>query len=111
MNQIKLFITLILFLLVDISCTKLNTKVYDKVPLTNFWRTPDEIAAGVAPAYAGLRNMLDMFGNYPLQECSTDEVIIGQMVESGSNYGNIPGGQIIIRYNLTGNFFMEEFQE
>ena len=43
----------ILLLGISDSCTKLDTKVYDSVPVTNFWRTTDEIAAGVAPAYSG----------------------------------------------------------
>ncbi|MEP6747721.1 MAG: RagB/SusD family nutrient uptake outer membrane protein [Bacteroidota bacterium] len=58
------------------SCTKLRTNIYDRVPVLNFWRTTDEIAAGVAPVYANLRNGIDMFQTYPLLECSTDEVIV-----------------------------------
>ncbi|HEY6976778.1 MAG TPA: RagB/SusD family nutrient uptake outer membrane protein [Chitinophagaceae bacterium] len=36
------------------SCTKLDQKVYSVVPDENFWQTPDQIAAGLAPAYQAL---------------------------------------------------------
>jgi starch-binding outer membrane protein, SusD/RagB family len=73
---IMLFLTGNFFLWCGNSCTKLKTTIYDRVTVTNFWKTPDQIAAGVAPAYANLRGLLDMFNNYPLLECSTDEVIV-----------------------------------
>jgi hypothetical protein len=58
----------------DYSCTKLDALVYDQV--VNFWRTPDQIAAGVAPAYTGLRNIGPGFGIFILNEMSTDEIIV-----------------------------------
>ncbi len=58
----------------DFSCTKLDAKVYDQV--VDFWRTPEEIAAGVAPAYTGLRRLGPGFDVYPLYEMSTDEIIV-----------------------------------
>lgn len=36
------------------ACTKLDEQVYSVVPNQNFWNTPAQIAAGVAPAYANL---------------------------------------------------------
>ena len=57
-----------------LSCTKLDTEVYDQV--TNFWQTPDQIAAGVAPAYSGLRNYAPANEVYSLNEVSTDEIIV-----------------------------------
>jgi len=57
-----------------LSCTKLDTKVYDRV--TNFWQTPDQIAAGVAPAYSGLRDYAPVNSVYCLNEVSTDEIIV-----------------------------------
>jgi hypothetical protein len=71
----------------DFSCTKLNANVYDQV--VSFWRTPDEIAAGVAPAYTGLRQLGPGFFIYPLNEVSTDEVIVptrGQDWGDGSSW-------------------------
>ena len=56
------------------SCTKLDAKVYSVVPNANFWQTPAEIAAGVAPAYAALQNIPD--GDLELISASTDEMII-----------------------------------
>jgi hypothetical protein len=57
-----------------LSCTKLDTRVYDQV--TNFWETPDQIAAGVAPAYSGLREYAPLNSMYDLNELSSDEVIV-----------------------------------
>lgn len=64
------------FLLVIIftACTDLEAPVYDKV--SEFWRTEQEIAAGVAPAYSGLRSIIFPFGIYSLNELSTDEIIV-----------------------------------
>ena len=59
---------------VSYSCTKLDTNVYDKV--TNFWQSPDQIAAGVAPAYSGLRACAPANSIFNLNECSSDEVIV-----------------------------------
>jgi hypothetical protein len=64
----------------NLSCTKLDTKVHDKV--TNFWQTPDQVAAGVAPAYTWLRNFAPTWWGDPngtvylLNETSTDEIIV-----------------------------------
>ncbi len=73
-NIIKIFLVCILILEISISCTKLDTTVYDQVVI--FWQTPDQIAAGVAPAYSGLRNYAPGNSVYNLNETSTDEVIV-----------------------------------
>src|SRR5689334_17438890 len=56
------------------SCTKTRTGVYDQV--TNFWQTPDQVAAGIAPAYINLRGYGPVNSMYDLNELSTDEVIV-----------------------------------
>jgi len=57
------------------ACTKLDQKVYSVVPNQNFWQTPDQIAAGIVPAYAQLANIPD--GNFQnLQETSSDEQVV-----------------------------------
>ncbi len=57
------------------ACTKLNQNIYSVVPSQNFWATDDQIAAGVAPAYAALTAIPD--GNYyDLQESSSDEMVV-----------------------------------
>lgn len=62
------------FLLVP-ACTKLDTEIYDQV--ADFWETPDQIAAGVAPAYVALRSYPSPIGGvYPLNELSSDEIIV-----------------------------------
>ena len=53
-NIFKIALLAVPLLCVTFPAPKLNTKVYDQV--VNFWQTPDQIAAGVAPAYSGLRN-------------------------------------------------------
>lgn len=56
-------------------CTKLDQQVYSVIPNQNFWQTPDQIAAGVAPAYASLTNIPD--GNFrDLQGISSDELLV-----------------------------------
>ncbi|WP_121357123.1 RagB/SusD family nutrient uptake outer membrane protein [Flavisolibacter nicotianae] len=62
-----------LFILLH-SCTKLETNVYDKV--TRFWQTPEQVAAGVAPAYTKLRDIMAPDGMYALLEISSDEIIV-----------------------------------
>lgn len=57
------------------SCTKLDQKVFSVVPNQNFWSTPDQIAAGIAPAYASLTAIPD--GNYhDLAEIPGDDMIV-----------------------------------
>lgn len=78
-----LLITLSLGIAAD-SCTKPTTKVYDQV--TNFWETPEQIAAGIAPAYNLLRNYAPVNGMFNLNEVSTDEVIVP--IRGGDWYDN-----------------------
>lgn len=57
------------------SCTKLDKQVYSVVPNQNFWTTPEQIAAGIAPAYASLTSIAD--GNYhDLAEIPGDDMIV-----------------------------------
>lgn len=57
------------------SCTKLDQKISSVVPNQNFWSTPAQIAAGIAPAYASLTNIPD--GNYhDLAEIPGDDMIV-----------------------------------
>ena len=57
------------------SCTKLDQKVYSVVPNQNFWNTPEQIAAGIAPAYASLTAIPD--GDYhDLAEIPGDDMIV-----------------------------------
>jgi hypothetical protein len=67
-----------------VSCTKPTTKVYDQV--TNFWETPEQIAAGIAPVYIGLRSYAPVNGMFNLNEVSTDEVIVP--IRGGDWYDN-----------------------
>lgn len=58
-----------------VSCTKLDQQVYSVIPNQNFWKTPAEIAAGIAPAYANLVNIPD--GNYhDLAEIPGDDMVV-----------------------------------
>jgi starch-binding outer membrane protein, SusD/RagB family len=74
-NLIKCLGAVTAVLVVGLSCTNLNQKVYSVVPNSEFWQTPAEIAAGVAPAY----NVLTSIPNGSIEEiveASTDEMII-----------------------------------
>src|SRR5688572_8450405 len=73
-NMRRFFPTIVPVLCFCLCCTKLNTKIYDRVE--KFWQTPEQVAAGVAPAYAGLRNYAPLNGIYQLTELSTDELIV-----------------------------------
>ena len=77
-NILAIFLSVILLAGTNISCRKLDTKVHDKI--IKFWQTPDQIAAGVAPAYSALRNYVPTFWGGPnifgLNEMSTDEIIV-----------------------------------
>ncbi|GAA4302636.1 RagB/SusD family nutrient uptake outer membrane protein [Compostibacter hankyongensis] len=57
------------------SCTRLDQHVYSVVPNGNFWQTPEEIAAGIAPAYQALTAIPD--GSvFNISEVSSDECIV-----------------------------------
>lgn len=57
------------------SCTKLDKKIYSVEPVGNFYQTPDQIAAGVAPAYIALQNLPD--GNVmQMNEITSDEILV-----------------------------------
>ncbi|HWB24118.1 MAG TPA: RagB/SusD family nutrient uptake outer membrane protein [Chitinophagaceae bacterium] len=58
-----------------VACTKLDSKVYSVVPNANFWQTPDQIAAGVAPAYTALQ-ALPSGNTFETNEVSSDEIVI-----------------------------------
>ena len=60
---------------IGISCTKLDAKVYSVVQNANFWQTPAEIAAGVAPAYAAL-TAIPAGNTFEVNEVSSDEIVI-----------------------------------
>jgi len=57
------------------SCSKeLKKKVYSAVPGENFWQTPEQVAAGLAPAYQALTQIPDD-AVYHLNEISGGEII------------------------------------
>jgi len=60
-----------------ISCTKLKTNVYSVVPSTSYWQTPDQVAAGVAPAYSTLNGVQAIGGDIAnMVEGVTDEMVV-----------------------------------
>jgi len=57
------------------SCTKLKQNAYSVEPVGNFYQTPDQLAAGVAPAYIALQAIPD--GNVmQMNEITSDEVVV-----------------------------------
>ncbi|MHB1922272.1 MAG: RagB/SusD family nutrient uptake outer membrane protein, partial [Chitinophagaceae bacterium] len=74
-NILKGFGAMALLSLAMVSCTNLDQHVYSVIPNANFWKTPAEIAAGVAPAYQALQAIPD--GNVnQVNEITSDEVIV-----------------------------------
>ncbi len=62
-------------------CTKTVVPVYDQV--TNFYRSPDEVAAAIGSVYAGLRNLgPGLSAIYDLNETSTDEIIVPNRISN-----------------------------
>jgi hypothetical protein len=57
------------------SCKKLPQNTYSVVPIGNFFQTPDQIAAGLAPAYTAA-TPLQTENVFQLNEATTDEMII-----------------------------------
>jgi len=73
----KALMGLLLCFMATTSCTKLNQKVYSVVPNTDFWQTPAQIAAGIAPAYQQLPQVFGILNNVmPMLEVSSDEIIV-----------------------------------
>ncbi len=57
------------------SCTKLKQSTYSVEPIANFYQTPAQIAAGVAPAYTALQAIPD--GNVDqMNEITSDEIVV-----------------------------------
>ena len=71
----KIFIITAIILGVASGCTKLDTPVYSNIENANFWKTPDQVAAGIAPAYTQLQGLC-VWDFQELNGVSTDEIII-----------------------------------
>jgi hypothetical protein len=66
-----------LSLLATMSCTKLQTNVYSVIPVTSYWQTPAEVAAGVAPAYSAINSLSTIGGDLAnMIEGVTDEMVV-----------------------------------
>lgn len=66
-----------LSLFATMSCTKLQTNVYSVIPVTSYWQTPAEIAAGVAPAYSNFNSLSAIGGDFAnMIEGVTDEMVV-----------------------------------
>jgi hypothetical protein len=78
MKRKKLLIIACTFILaggISQSCTKLDKKIYSVEPVGNFYQTPDQIKAGVAPAYIALQAIPD--GNVmQMNEITSDEIVV-----------------------------------
>lgn len=56
-------------------CTKLDTPVYSNIENSNFWTTPDQVSAGIAPAYTQLQGLC-VWDYQEINGVTTDEIII-----------------------------------
>ena len=66
---------IILSSMVVVSCTKLEQETYSVVPNQTFWQTPEQVAAGIAPAYQALTGIPDG-AVYNINTASTDEQLV-----------------------------------
>ena len=57
------------------ACTKLDSKVYDKVPVSEFYKTPEQVAAVIASVYNPMTNV-PFGGTFTISETCTDEMIV-----------------------------------
>lgn len=75
-NRFLIFTTSIIAVgSIIVSCKKLEKNVYNDVPTENFYQTPAQIAAGVAPVYAALVP-LQTEGVFQANEVSSDEMVV-----------------------------------
>lgn len=72
------------------SCTKLNEDVYSQVTQNNFFRSNDEYVSAVGAAYTSLYGLMGNSNVFPLQEVTSDEMIVpirnGNEWEDGNNW-------------------------
>ncbi len=74
-NFHKNILVLLVVLFAIGSCTNLDQHVYSVVPQEDFWQTPEQIQAGIAPGYQALTAI--PAGNvFNLNEVSSDELIV-----------------------------------
>lgn len=71
----KVIFTLILISFFAVTCTKLDVKVYSVLPNEEFWKTPEEIAAGKAPAYQALTGIGPDHAQFWIQSMTSDEMV------------------------------------
>jgi hypothetical protein len=68
LNNIRLLITGISIILVSVSCTDLEERVYDQLLESNFYKNDNDIALAMSPVYADLRILFDWQRWWDLQE-------------------------------------------
>ncbi len=84
-------IILLMFIITTLSCTKLDVKNYSQVSNDVFWQTPEQIAAGVAPAYSALQPLpyRSAYGVSFINAGTSDEMVVptrGGNWADGGNY-------------------------
>jgi len=72
MKHFKLILTIFTLTLLLGACTKLDEKVYSKLSADNFYKTPEEVNAGLVNIYNRLAGSHIWLDHWQLQECSTD---------------------------------------
>ncbi|MDH6306560.1 hypothetical protein M2459_003285 [Parabacteroides sp. PF5-5] len=76
MNTFKNKITgflITVFLLGSFSCTNLDENLYEQYLVDDFFKTEEEILAGLAPAYGGMRGLFDV--TFEIQEYMSGNMI------------------------------------
>ena len=78
MKSIKIYLFSLMAMLLVSSCTKLDEKdvLYDTVIQDNFLKTDAELASAVAAAYTPLYGFGGNNHQIPLNEVTTDEIVV-----------------------------------
>jgi hypothetical protein len=98
-NIFRLSALACMLLFFQIACTKLDTPTYSVTPLSQFWQTQAQIAAGEAPAYQQLQNVVNINGNVmEMIEPCTDEMLTPTR---GGDWGDAGHWNALFYHNWT----------
>jgi len=73
-TYISIFVSLC-FSIIFSACTNLDETLYDRISATNFYKTPEEVNAGLTDVYYRFNVAHNFLNQWQLQECSTDHAM------------------------------------